>query len=274
MEPRTDPGESPHIDADALALVALGERAADAVTAHLEGCADCRAEVLALRSTVVVARSSVGEVALIDPPVRVWQAVRGELGLDPALSPPSKPARVSSPASVASAPTPVVELVTGARRRAGIRRWAAVMAASAAAAAIVTGAVIGWGAAAPRDEGRLLASAALDALPAWQSAAGTASLALLDDGQRVLRVTLDAQVGDDAVREVWLLTPEVDGLISLGYLTESTGEFIVPDSVDIRRYSVVDVSAEPLDGDPTHSGDSIVRGALDVTVDEAGSASS
>ena len=36
------------------------------------------------------------------------------------------------------------------------------------------------------------------------------------------------------------------------------------DSVDLARFSVVDVSAEPLDGDPTHSGDSIVRGALDV----------
>jgi hypothetical protein len=77
-------------------------------------------------------------------------------------------------------------------------------------------------------------------------------------------VALDADVAGDVVREVWLLTPEVDGLISLGYLTGASGEFIVPDSVDLDRFSVVDISAEPLDGDPTHSGDSIVRGALEV----------
>jgi hypothetical protein len=39
---------------------------------------------------------------------------------------------------------------------------------------------------------------------------------------------------------------------------------LIPESVDLARYSVVDISAEPVDGDPTHSGDSIVRGALDV----------
>ena len=64
------------------------------------------------------------------------------------------------------------------------------------------------------------------------------------------------------MREVWLLTEAVDGLISLGLLNGTEGEFIVPDSVDLERFSIVDVSQEPLDGDPTHSGDSIVRGPL------------
>ncbi len=266
MEERPESGTTgSHIDEDALALVALGEQSDDsAVRAHLGACADCRAEVAALRSTVSVARSAVGEVALIEPPARVWQAVRGELGLDPALQAPSRPARVPSMPSAASAPSPVVELITRRERRSSIRRTVGVIAASAAAAAIITGGVLGWGAAAPRAAGELLASATLDALPAWQSASGDASLERLADGERVLRVTLDAPVAEGVVREVWLLTPEVDGLISLGYLTEGTGVFVVPDSVDIGRFSVVDISAEPLDGDPTHSGDSIVRGALDV----------
>jgi hypothetical protein len=266
MEQRTDhiADDAAHIDADALALVALGESADDtAVRQHLEHCALCRDEVAALRSTITVARSTMGEVALIEPPARVWQAVRGELGLDPTLQPPSRPARVHSPISVASAPAPLIELLSRRERRSGIRRTVAVVAASAAAAAVITGAVLGWGAAAPRDAGQVLASTVLDALPDWQEATGDATLAQLADGERVLRVSLDASVDADIVREVWLLTPEVDGLISLGYLTAETGEFIVPDSVDIDRYSVVDISAEPLDGDPTHSGDSIVRGALD-----------
>jgi len=254
-----------HIDADALALVALGEPSDDAVVrSHLDRCELCRAELEALRSTITVARSTMGEVALIEAPARVWQAVRGELGLDPALQPPSRPARVPSVVSVSSAPSPVVELITRRERRAGIRRMVAVVAASAAAAAIITGGILGWGAAAPRDAGQVLAATALDALPDWQSASGDATLAQRADGQRVLRVSLDAEVAEGVVREVWLLTPEIDGLISLGYLTSGSGEFIVPDSVDLARYSVVDISAEPLDGDPTHSGDSIVRGALDV----------
>ncbi len=259
------PDDTAHCDADTLALIALGEVGDDArALEHVEGCDDCRRELDELRSTITVARSAVGEVALTEPPARVWQAIRGELGLEPGLEPPLRPARVHSAASVASAPAPVVELDGRRARRAGIRRTVAAVVASAAAAAVITGAVLGWGAAEPRATEQVLAAAALEALPDWPSAAGAATLAERADGQRVLRVELDTEVEGDAVREVWLLTPEVDGLISLGYLTGSSGEFLVPDSVDLARFSVVDVSAEPLDGDPTHSGDSIVRGALDV----------
>ncbi len=40
------------------------------------------------------------------------------------------------------------------------------------------------------------------------------------------------------------------------------GTFEVPDDVDLDRFDVVDVSVEPDDGDPTHSGASILRGDL------------
>ena len=36
----------------------------------------------------------------------------------------------------------------------------------------------------------------------------------------------------------------------------------VPSGVDLTEYPVVDVSVEPLDGDPSHSGVSVVRGRL------------
>jgi hypothetical protein len=38
----------------------------------------------------------------------------------------------------------------------------------------------------------------------------------------------------------------------------------VPAGIDTGEYDLVDISEEPYDGDPTHSGDSIVRGQLDV----------
>lgn len=248
-----------HTDPDALALVALGEPLTDpGVVEHLSNCAACRREIETLRSTVSVARSSIGETELHAPPAHVWQAVRSELGLSADLEPvPSTPDRVEH------APAPVVSLATARERRSGIRRLIVPIAASAAAAALVAGGVLWWGAAAPRDAGQFVAAAQLDALPDWPEATGQATIAERADGERVVTVSLDAAVGEGLVREVWLLTEDVEGLISLGLLTGSSGQFIVPASVDLAEFSVVDISAEPLDGDPTHSGDSIVRGALD-----------
>ncbi|MFH8273688.1 hypothetical protein [Streptomyces roseolus] len=34
----------------------------------------------------------------------------------------------------------------------------------------------------------------------------------------------------------------------------------VPDNIDLNEYSVVDVSLQPYNGKPDHSGDSLVRG--------------
>lgn len=260
-----------HTDPEALALVALGEPLTDPrIIDHLAQCAPCRDEIETLRSTVSVARSSIGEAELLAPPARVWQAVRAELDLPAALEPPATAAAPGGPVFATSAAVagertaPVASLAAARERRAGIRRLILPIVASAAAAALVAGGVLWWGAAAPRDAGQFVAAAQLDALPAWPSASGQATVAERADGERVVTVSLDAEVGEGVVREVWLLTQNVDGLISLGLLTGTSGEFVVPASVDLAEFSIVDISAEPLDGDPTHSGDSIVRGALDV----------
>ena len=47
-----------------------------------------------------------------------------------------------------------------------------------------------------------------------------------------------------------------------GVLDGTDGVFAVPDDVDLAEYPLVDVSQEPFDDDPEHSGDSIVRGPL------------
>lgn len=251
-----------HLDPEAAALLALGEPAErPTVRDHLDSCADCRAEVDALRETVSVARSTLGEPELLSPPPRVWDAIRVELGLaeNASAAVPSVGDPVSSPAST----TPVASLSVARARRAGrIRRFVAPVVASAAAAALIVAAALTWNAATPREAGQVLASAQLQALPAWGGSSGFAELAQIADGERVLRVSLDVSTSGDGVREVWLLTAEVDGLISLGLLEGTSGEFIVPETVDLERFSVVDVSQEPLDGDPTHSGNSIVRGPL------------
>ena len=76
-----------HTDPEVLALIALGEPLTDPVVDHLSLCASCRHEIEALRSTVSVARSAIGEAALQAPPARVWQSVRAELGLAADLEP-------------------------------------------------------------------------------------------------------------------------------------------------------------------------------------------
>lgn len=247
-----------HLDSETAALTALGEPVADArVSGHLESCESCRLEIDALRSTVTLARSTVGEHELTEPPAHVWNSISAELGLAAGVV----PNRVADVEAVVAEP---VRLDDVRARRAGIRRFIAPVLASAAAAALVTAGVLSWSAGAPRDPGVTVASAQLDALPDWVGAAGQATVAERADGERVIRIALDAVVDDDLVREVWLLTESVDGLISLGLLDGPTGEFVIPATVDLTRFSVVDISAEPVDGDPTHSGNSIVRGALDV----------
>ena len=239
-----------HLDPETAALLALGEQSASASErAHLEACSACQHEVAELQQTVTVARSSLGEAELHEPPARVWQGIQRELGLSAETAP--------------SAPSPVLSLVDARGRRSRrARRVVAPLIGVAAAAALIVGAVLTWNASSPRLGEQLLASAELEALPQWTDSTGYAELAQTASGERVLRVSLETSTVGDGVREVWLLTEDVDGLISLGLLDGSEGEFVVPDSVDLERFSIVDVSQEPLDGDPTHSGDSIVRGPL------------
>jgi anti-sigma-K factor RskA len=100
-----------------------------------------------------------------------------------------------------------------------------------------------------------------DGLPNRSNVRGRAEL-VDDAGRQVLDVEvpdLPAAPNGQAF-EVWLLAAD-GGLQSLG-LIEHTGRFAVPAGVDLTRFNVVDVSREPIDGNPTHSGDSVVRGTL------------
>ena len=251
-----------HVDPEVLALAALGEPVDDATRAHLETCADCAAEVTELASVVATARTVTPDDAPVPAPAGVWGRIHAELDLSPGLAPDAEAApRVEAPdggaAPESDAPSNVVPL---RRRRAP---W--VMAA--AAAGVVVGGVGGavWGgdlldtdAPAP-----VVAEAALDPLPGWD-ATGAAQVHQAEDGTRQIVVTLETDAEDDGFREVWLIDRDVTRLVSLGILEGSEGTFTVPSGLDLDDFAVVDVSAEPIDGDPAHSGDSIIRGILDA----------
>ncbi|WP_375387974.1 anti-sigma factor [uncultured Amnibacterium sp.] len=234
-----------HLDPELLALLGLGEDAPSAGDRlHLAGCADCRAEVARYARPVSLSRAGGG--ALDTPGPAVWAGIADELGLDPGL--------VDGP--VAGGARPVVPL---RRRRLG-RRAAAVLAA-VAAVVVVGGVAVGLLTA--RSQPQQLATATLDAFPGWAGSSGTAVLERLADGRRVVEVRTDVRPDGATDHEVWLMTTGAKRLVSLGMLTGTSGTFVVPAGLDLDRFRLVDVSDEPRDGNPAHSGDSIVRGALE-----------
>jgi hypothetical protein len=245
-----------HIEPDDLATLALdGERPEGETRAHLDDCEACRAEYDALARTVELGRTGAPQRDFEVPPSTVWAAIHGELSLSPELAADplaAPPAEEAPPATV----TPL-------RPRRAARWWP--VAAAAAAVGIVAGIAIGAGVSggfgsAPPSE-TIVATASLDAFPGW-SATGSAQVEEDDDGVRSIVVDLDAEVPPTDVREVWLIRSDASGLVSLGLLEGASGRFVVPDGIDLDEFTLVDVSAEPVDGDPAHSGDSIVRGEL------------
>lgn len=238
------PFDESHVDDDVLALLALGEPVASTSDlAHIEECERCSDELDSLRDVVVLART--GDGPLVAPAPQVWDRIAGELGL--------------AAVAAAAEPAPVVSL-DSRRRRPTAWGWIA----GAAAAGLVVGGGGAWWVANRADPVTVQATAVLEPLPGWD-ASGSAVVETRSDGSRVLVVDLAKDTpSDDAFREVWLLKPDVSGLVSLGTLEGTSGRFDLPAGLDLSQFSVVDVSEEQFDGDPAHSGDSIVRGPLEA----------
>lgn len=260
-----------HIEPDDLATLALDGTPPPAdAAAHLAACAECRSEYDALVRTVELGREHVrdDETETPDSPSsRVWAGIHAELGLTAELV--SDPLREPEPA-LDLGRTPVVPPVarteasaSGRAAQSARRRWWPI-AAAAAVIGIIAGIAVGAAWSGLTNAGpaqTVVASATLEAFPGW-TANGDAVLEQDGDGVTSIVVDLDADVPQDQIREVWLIRSDASGLVSLGLLSGSSGRFVVPANIDLDEFTLVDVSAEPVDGDPAHSGDSIVRGTL------------
>ena len=146
----------------------------------------------------------------------------------PGGAPPARPRRVRAPALVALA--------------------AAIVVLLAAAALLAT-----------RDDDDVVERAVLVALP---GAEGRGEARLVAGDGRWLDVDLDGVTAPPGeYLEVWLLAEDLSRLTSLGPVRPD-GRYLVPPDLDVAASPVVDISAERPDGDPTHSGASIVRGRL------------
>lgn len=226
----------PHCDLDDLALLALDETVDLASASHVQSCLQCREQLLELQQVVVTGKASGGPDALISPPPRVWDAIA---------------------AQIATEPVPL------APRRRGVPRWAGL------AAACVAGLVIGGGAVAvvtgQNTPTSVVASAELAPMPDGPDRGGEAEAVLnKTDSGYTITVKANGLSGPEGFYEVWLLDEQDSGLIALGSLApgEKQATFPVPDGVDLDVFSAVDISDEPLDGDPTHSTVTVLRGTL------------
>lgn len=204
-----------------------------------------------LRAVTLLRRAGAVETP---PPPHIWESVRTAV-------------------TATAGDRPGLRLVRGegrtrshGHRQGGAGGWAGGVAKLLVAAAV--GGLVTWGGlemSGVRDSGDdggvLLASGELSALTV-DGTDGSASVVEVD-GQKRLRVRLSSSLNpEDGYLEVWLLRPDVSGLVTLGVLEGETADFPLPEGLDLTEYAVVDISREHMDGDPGHGGASLVRGQV------------
>jgi anti-sigma-K factor RskA len=193
-----------------------------------------------------IARRLPGAVAepITAPPADLFSRIRAELDEE-------RRAIDDAPSEAASN---VVDLEGRRRRRV---RWA--VAGSAAAAVVLA---VGVAVTVTNGDDPVRQEIALDALTGFEDAQGSAVLEV-DGDDRSVRVDLaSVEVPAGSHLELWLLDPDVSQLVALGEIT-GDGPHRLDADVDLDVTPIVDVSLEPDDGNPAHSGVSVLRGELD-----------
>lgn len=226
-----------HSDPDDLALLALGERTAQP-DPHLATCAQCQSELDQLRAVVATARRIEPEDQPVTPPPHVWDAVVTELGLRRVVG---------------------VDELAGRHDLAPGRRSVLLAVAASVAVGLLAG-VAGTLLATRPGDPTILASADLVRL-SDQLPTGDAEVLRAGTG-RELELDVFGLPEVEGVYEVWLQDPSGERSVSLGLLDDTRERLPLPAGIDVSEYPVVDVSIEAVDGDPAHSGTSVVRGTL------------
>lgn len=283
--PHTDPSaqDPPHPDPERLVLAALPAEPDDpAVADHLRGCARCRTEVDDLRRTVELAREGGVRDALPTPPDRVWQGVVAELGLPGERNgqvggvhalgaggpgPNGRIDEAGPAAGPARGAAHRAETERSRRSRRRLRRTGVTVAAA------VLGVLAGLGvgrALAPEPGAVPVAGPVVRLAPVGDlDPAASGTVAMADDhGERQMVVQVQGVTniaGGDHL-EAWLMDASGTRLVPLGTLDGVDGAFhgtfALPDGVPLDVFGQVDVSAERWDGNPGHSTQSVLRGAL------------
>lgn len=180
---------------------------------------------------------------LVSPPADLWDRIADEVRAD--AKPPS---------------------ATSALARRRMRTIGLV-----AAVVLVIGALAGVALVVSRGAGgstsELVARASLTGEGLDPGGDSTGSAELLErDGSWKVAISVDQlpPPPDGTYYEAWLLGSGADQVQSLGAL-EGDDRFAVPEGLAIDDFPLVDVSIEPIDGNPAHSAKSVLRGRLETS---------
>lgn len=205
----------------------------------------------------VVREVTAADRELETPPESIWESIQAEV----------EGTATVGDAAVASEPPPpgpadsdavVVDFESSRRRHRPALQFIGL--AAAAIIVIVVGLGVVLTAGSDKDD-EVLAAAALARLDN-DEVVGSAELVGPDD-ELELKLDLPDDVDPgDGYFELWLINDEVTELVSLGPLTGDTAA--LPAGLDAADFPIVDVSFETFDGDPAHSGNSLVRGRLEA----------
>ncbi|MDC5699386.1 anti-sigma factor [Intrasporangium calvum] len=237
-----------HLDDDELADAALdAEDLTPGARQHLRGCDTCADAVGELRRTaVLVSRAATvlpSPAGWEQPAPQVWDRVAAAIA-DPAV-----------PAPVAAG---VTDVDFPRARRPRVWPWAAGMAAAGLALGLLTGRAL-WSESPP--PATTVAQAELDTLDTQQRM-GEALVVRTDSGVDLRVATATTLDAADGYLEVWLINSDGKRMVSVGVLDAASGTFPISQTLLDQGYVVVDISREPFDDRPEHSGDSLARGAL------------
>lgn len=178
----------------------------------------------------------------IDPPRQVWDDLLAEVEVE----------RASAEAS--------------ARRASASSFSPRIVLAAAAALVLVAGLAIGlqMRSSTPEPEALEVAAASMtdDGLPVATTAIGDARVVCVDDACTVDIDLSEVPSAGEGDLELWVINADVTDMHSLGVITAS-GSYPLPDGVTADDFPIVDISVEPRDGVPEHSGQSVLRGVFE-----------
>ncbi len=249
-----------HCDEETLALAALEPSSLDQLSSqHIHHCAKCTAELESFLLVTSTMRTA-GPTALTVPPAGLWESI------DAATA---RPNLRSVPAPGAS-PDPTQADDSAPRRR---RSWLPMAAAAMIGAVVGGAAVVGVldsdqaaPIAQPAPSASVVASASLQPLgDAGKATTGSGNAAVESNESGLqLGISTAGLEATEGYYEVWLIDPDTMDMLSIGSINagDQNSFLPIPTGVDLGKYSVVDISDEPLNGDPTHSKVSVLRGQL------------
>lgn len=250
-----------HVDADILALLALGDHdETDQEAQHLADCPSCQDELRRLTDVVATATGAAFDLGfrIQQPPGRVLDRIYQQLDM---ARPPGASGRADG---LTSRPFPPENLVSSRQAPSAPKaRWRRPVAGIAAG--LLLGAGIGILGEHIADQPRSAAagsSTRLHPLPQfahWRTASAIATLTVGPQGPTLsIRLSAPASPG---FFEVWLLGRDGVSMISLGDLNKArAGQFSLPPGVNLGFYSRIDISLQPFNGSTAHSAVSVVRG--------------